>query len=77
MNISLDKLSLAIGRRGQNVRLAAQITGWKLDVLSETKFQERELESIESLALISGIDDGLARKLQAIVWKTVKGTKGE
>src|SRR5215471_2413104 len=31
-----DQLSLAIGRRGQNVRLAAQLTGWKLDINSET-----------------------------------------
>ena len=35
-----DQLSLAIGRRGQNVRLAAQLTGWKLDIRSETKMRE-------------------------------------
>ena len=34
-----DQLSLAIGRRGQNVRLAAQLTGWKLDINSETPRQ--------------------------------------
>ena len=32
-----DQLSLAIGRRGQNVRLAAQLTGWKLDINSESR----------------------------------------
>ena len=32
-----DKLSLAIGKDGQNARLAARLTGWKIDVKSETK----------------------------------------
>lgn len=35
-----DHLSLAIGKRGQNVRLAAQLTGWKLDIRSESKMKE-------------------------------------
>ncbi|MGK0347054.1 MAG: N utilization substance protein A, partial [Myxococcota bacterium] len=32
-----DQLAKAIGRRGQNVRLAAQLTGWRIDIFSETK----------------------------------------
>ncbi|HEX2467293.1 MAG TPA: transcription termination factor NusA [Solirubrobacterales bacterium] len=40
-----DQLSLAIGREGQNARLAAKLTGWKVDIKSETEFsQEDELE---------------------------------
>ena len=35
-----EKLSLAIGRKGQNVRLASQLTDWKLDVISESKFKQ-------------------------------------
>ena len=35
-----DQLSLAIGRRGQNVRLASQLTGWKLDINTETRVKE-------------------------------------
>ena len=35
-----DQLSLAIGRRGQNVRLAVQLTGWKIDIKSESKMSE-------------------------------------
>lgn len=35
-----DQLSLAIGKKGQNVRLAVQLTGWRLDIQSETKWQE-------------------------------------
>lgn len=38
-----DQLSLAIGKRGQNVRLAARLTGWKIDMKSETRVAEAEL----------------------------------
>jgi N utilization substance protein A len=38
-----DKLSLAIGRDGQNARLAARLTGWKIDVKSETVAKEQHL----------------------------------
>lgn len=45
-----DHLSLAIGKRGQNVRLAAQLTGWKVDIRSETKMRElvQEYKSVLS-----------------------------
>ena len=36
-----DQLSLAIGRRGQNVRLASQLTGWEIDILTEAEESER------------------------------------
>lgn len=38
-----DQLSLAIGKRGQNVRLAAKLTGWRIDIKSETRAAEAEL----------------------------------
>jgi N utilization substance protein A len=37
-----DQLSLAIGREGQNARLAARLTGWRIDIRSETEFSEEE-----------------------------------
>ncbi len=40
-----DQLSLAIGKKGQNVRLAAKLTGWKIDIKSETRAAEAELEA--------------------------------
>jgi N utilization substance protein A len=44
-----DQLSLAIGREGQNARLAAKLTGWKVDIKSETEFShEEELEYEEA-----------------------------
>src|ERR687892_23794 len=39
-----DQLSLAIGRDGQNARLAARLTGWKVDIVSDTEFSEEEEE---------------------------------
>jgi N utilization substance protein A len=58
-----EKLSLAIGRKGQNVRLAAQLTGWKLDIISESKFKQMEEESINVLSLIGEVDDNIARAM--------------
>jgi N utilization substance protein A len=39
-----DQLSLAIGKEGQNARLAARLTGWRVDIRSETEFAEEEAE---------------------------------
>jgi N utilization substance protein A len=43
-----DQLSLAIGRRGQNVRLASQLTGWDIDILTEAEESERRQEEFKS-----------------------------
>lgn len=43
-----DQLSLAIGKRGQNIRLASRITGWSLDVLSEDQESKRRVEEFNS-----------------------------
>ena len=43
-----DQLSLAIGRRGQNVRLASQLTGWDIDILTEAEESERRIEEFRS-----------------------------
>lgn len=42
-----DQLALAIGREGQNARLAARLTGWRIDIRSETEFVEEEDDSTE------------------------------
>ncbi len=56
--VNPDQQSLAIGRRGQNVRLASQLTGWDIDVLSEEEEQERRArETKEKTDLfIRGLD---------------------
>jgi N utilization substance protein A len=58
-----DQLSLAIGRRGQNVRLAAELTGWKLELSSESKMNERRSIAYESLGRIEGLGDLLLQTL--------------
>jgi N utilization substance protein A len=55
-----DQLSLAIGKRGQNVRLAARLTGWKIDVRSESKDEKVTGESFERLLAIDGMDEETA-----------------
>jgi N utilization substance protein A len=58
-----NQLSLAIGKKGQNVRLAAKLTGWKLDILSETKVQAKTQEAIFNLMLIPGISETMAQNI--------------
>ena len=58
-----EKLSLAIGRKGQNVRLAAQLTAWKLDIISDSKFKQMEEEAIAALQRLDGVGDAVARNM--------------
>ncbi len=51
-----DQLSLAIGRGGQNVRLAAQLTGWNLDIISETRLKTMMEEARKNLLQYEGIE---------------------
>src|SRR3954462_14459369 len=50
-----DKLSLAIGKKGQNVRLASQLSGWRIDIHSEGKVRELETRARASLAAGEGV----------------------
>lgn len=67
-----DQLSLAIGRRGQNVRLAAQLTGWNIDVLSETRVQELAARHKQALTRMLGMDDGTAIILHSHGFRTME-----
>jgi N utilization substance protein A len=58
-----NQLSLAIGRKGQNVRLAAQLTGWRLDIISKSKLQRRTSEALFNLQSIEGINETLAQAI--------------
>jgi len=49
-----DQLSLAIGRKGQNVRLAVQLTGWKIDIKSESKMRELAQWLAEAVSVVEG-----------------------
>ena len=52
-----DQLSLAIGKRGQNVRLASRLVGWKIDVKSESKYSKSLKEGYLSLLRIPGVGE--------------------
>ena len=52
-----DQLSLAIGRRGQNVRLAVQLTGWKIDIKSESKMREIAEWLSKAVSVVEGCGD--------------------
>jgi hypothetical protein len=49
------QLSLAIGKKGQNVRLAAKLTGWRIDIKSE---EEKRREVEEQFGALGGVDEG-------------------
>lgn len=67
-----EKLSLAIGRKGQNVRLASQLTGWKLDIISDSKFKAMEEESLDAFREIDNVSDDLARALYRLGFRALE-----
>jgi len=58
-----DQLSLAIGKRGQNVRLASKLTGWKIDISSESEVEKTSKKVIDELVESLKISEILARVL--------------
>ncbi len=58
-----NQLSLAIGRRGQNVKLASMLSTWKLDIVSETRMHKRVEDSKKLLMAVEGMNDTLAQSL--------------
>jgi N utilization substance protein A len=58
-----DQLAKAIGRRGQNVRLAAQLTGWRIDIYSETKHAEMLDSAKNELARIPILEEDMVEVL--------------
>lgn len=67
-----EKLSLAIGRKGQNVRLAWHLTGWKLDIISESKFKQMEEEAITQLGRIDGVSEAVARNMYRMGFRALE-----
>jgi N utilization substance protein A len=67
-----EKLSLAIGRKGQNVRLAWHLTGWKLDIISESKFKQMEEEAISQLSRIEGVSEQVARNMYRMGFRALE-----
>ncbi|MDY7035430.1 MAG: transcription termination factor NusA [Thermodesulfobacteriota bacterium] len=58
-----DQLSLAIGKRGQNVRLASRLSGWSLDVTSESNYNSALTDAYNSLLNLDGVGEKTALNL--------------
>jgi N utilization substance protein A len=67
-----DKLSLAIGKKGQNVRLASRLTGWRIDIYSESKLRQMERRSLAEMAAIPGVGDAVASALFQMGWRNLR-----
>jgi N utilization substance protein A len=61
-----DQLSLAIGKRGQNVRLAARLTGWDVDILTPDEFRKGLEIMYSTVQSVEGITEQMADKLAAL-----------
>src|SRR5215207_691849 len=58
-----DQLSLAIGRRGQNVRLASKLVGWDIEIMTSEELDELIEKAVGAFTKIEGVDNDLAEKL--------------
>jgi transcription termination/antitermination protein NusA len=58
-----DQLSLAIGRRGQNVRLASKLCGWDIEIMTREELDESIERAVAGFSSLEGLDDSLAEKL--------------
>ena len=61
-----DQLSLAIGKRGQNVRLAARLTGWDIDILTPAEYDKNVDDMEKVLKSVAGVEDVMLDKMLAI-----------
>ena len=64
--VSEDQLSLAIGKRGQNVRLAARLTGWDIDILTPAEYNKGLDDMERVLSTVEGMDDEKIEKMMAM-----------
>lgn len=60
-----DQLSLAIGRQGQNVRLASRLLGWRIDVKSEQRWNNLQDPGYQSILALDGVEESLADQIFA------------
>jgi N utilization substance protein A len=58
-----DQLSLAIGRRGQNVRLASKLCGWDIEIMTREELDQQIERAVGGFSSIAGLDEALAERL--------------
>jgi N utilization substance protein A len=64
--VNEDQLSLAIGKRGQNVRLAARLTGWDIDILTPEEYNKGLDDMEKALSVVEGVEPVLINKIVAM-----------
>ena len=67
-----DQLSLAIGKKGQNVRLASKLTGWKIDIKSESRMEKISGEIIEAFRNLPNVGEVASRLLYNEGFRSLK-----
>ncbi len=67
-----DQLSLAIGKKGENVKLASKLVGWRIDILSETQYLRRQEPEFLKLLKVTGLSDETAGYLYEAEIKDLK-----
>jgi N utilization substance protein A len=72
MVVADDQLSLAIGKKGQNVRLASKLTGWKIDIKSESRMEKISNEILEGFKDLPYIGDVHSRILYNEGFRSIK-----
>ena len=81
-----SQLSLAIGKNGQNVRLAAKLTGWKIDIISATEYEKEKIErdrdikaalEEETAQLEQGDSSGISESGAATIEASVEGSEND
>ncbi|MGB2829836.1 MAG: transcription termination factor NusA [Phycisphaerae bacterium] len=60
-----DQLSLAIGKKGQNVRLAARVTGWNIDIMTPAEYEQQRAKAYEQFSSLEALGTELANELVA------------
>ncbi len=72
-----DQLSIAIGKGGENVRLASQLTGWNIDIQSESQMKMMQNEAKRRLLYIEDVDESLAESLIKLGYTTLEDLAGQ
>jgi N utilization substance protein A len=71
-----SQLSLAIGKNGQNVRLAARLTGWKIDIISATEYEKEKVERDKEIKAALA-EEAEAQRLQEEARQAARAEAGE
>ncbi len=61
--VAEDQLSLAIGKKGQNVRLAARLAGWNIDIMTPAEYDQQRAAAVEQLASLPAVGEDLGAEI--------------